>query len=101
MSKKQFPDYRTMTEERLNGLAIMYAYDSAIYVRIRKSMKAAKSNNSCSNFIKYRVNEGIRYKGGGLLTMLGAEMEVRVEEGGESVLSISVLLGRKLSYVSL
>ncbi|KRX47839.1 hypothetical protein T05_16515 [Trichinella murrelli] len=33
--------------------------------------------------------------------MLGAEMEVRVEEGGEGVLSISVLLGRKSSDVSL
>ncbi|KRZ90210.1 hypothetical protein T08_5723 [Trichinella sp. T8] len=33
--------------------------------------------------------------------MLGAEMEVRVEEGGEGVLSISVLLGKKSSDVSL
>ncbi|KRX18921.1 hypothetical protein T07_5466 [Trichinella nelsoni] len=33
--------------------------------------------------------------------MLGAEMEVRVEEGGEGVLSNSVQLGRKSSDVSL
>ncbi|KRY07805.1 hypothetical protein T12_15093 [Trichinella patagoniensis] len=31
--------------------------------------------------------------------MLGVEMEVRVEEGGEGVRSISVLLGRKSSDV--
>ncbi|KRX24263.1 hypothetical protein T07_8724 [Trichinella nelsoni] len=33
--------------------------------------------------------------------MLGAEMEVRVEEGGDGVLSNSVQLGRKSSDVSL
>ncbi|KRX33176.1 hypothetical protein T05_15745 [Trichinella murrelli] len=33
--------------------------------------------------------------------MLGAEMEVRVEEGGEGVLSISVLPPKKSSDVSL
>ncbi|KRZ91344.1 hypothetical protein T08_16592 [Trichinella sp. T8] len=33
--------------------------------------------------------------------MLGAEIEVRVEEGWEGVLSISVLLGKKSSDVSL
>ncbi|KRY26091.1 hypothetical protein T01_14028 [Trichinella spiralis] len=30
MSKKLFPDYRTMTEERLNGLAILCTFILAL-----------------------------------------------------------------------
>ncbi|KRY34695.1 hypothetical protein T01_1060 [Trichinella spiralis] len=61
-------------------------------IRIRKSKKAAKSNISCINFIKNRLTEaeGGESRGGGSVTELVAEMEIREGEVGKGDFSVSV-----------
>ncbi|KRX54302.1 hypothetical protein T09_8224 [Trichinella sp. T9] len=109
MSKKLFPDYRTMTEEHLNGFAIMCTFililelilgwqyvvrlitisqGKTFYLAASSTSESSKEQHFLQKFYKSSTDGG--YEGGDSrdgwsVTEFGPEMEVPGGEGGEEV----------------